>query len=148
MIFPAQRQSQHMRQHNDFMFPSRGFQQMPTRNNPIAGMLQQFMGQNQNIGHMATKGVDGLSKTLNGVQQFLRVVDTAAPIVKQYGPLVRNLPAMYRMMKAFKDVDGTEVESGVIESTSVESLSSSSETYDESSVKRTGEGQSTPKLFI
>jgi YqfQ-like protein len=148
MIFPAQRQPQHTRPHNDFMFPSRGFQQMPTRNNPIAGIMQQFMGQNQNIGHMATKGVDGLSKTLNGVQQFLRVVDTAAPIVKQYGPLVRNLPAMYRMMKAFKDIDGTDEESQTLESISLESLSSSSESYHESSVKRTREGESIPKLFI
>ena len=150
MIFPTRRQSQ-MMSRNDFMFPSQGYQQMPTRSNPITGMLQQFMGQNQNVGQMATKGVDGLSKTLNGVQQMLRVVDTAAPIVKQYGPLVRNLPAMYRMMKAFKDLESTgeSKDSGELESLSLESFSSSEPHYEsESSVKRTKDGQSIPKLFF
>jgi hypothetical protein len=150
MIFPTQRQSPQMMHRNDFMFPSRGFQQMPARNNPVAGIMQQFMGKNQNVGQMATKGFDGLSRTLNGVQQVLRVVDTATPIVKQYGPLVRNLPAMYRMMKAFQDINTTEgeQESGELESLALESSSRSSESFYESSVKRTREGQSTPKLFI
>ncbi|MBR3120830.1 MAG: hypothetical protein IKF29_16550, partial [Oceanobacillus sp.] len=49
------------------------------------------------------KGVmSGLSKTLDGVQQVLNMVQTGAPIVKEYGPMIKNLPAMYRMIKVFK----------------------------------------------
>ena len=148
MVFPPNRQSRHSMPRNDFMFPNQGYRQMPARNNHITGFLQQFIGHNQNIGQMTSRGVEGIAKTLNGVQQVLRVVDTAAPIVKQYGPLVRNLPAMYRMMKAFKDMESTEQqeESNVLESITQDSLPSSND--EQSPVKRTGTGQSTPKLFI
>ncbi|WP_010094524.1 VrrA/YqfQ family protein [Ornithinibacillus scapharcae] len=145
MIFSPQRQ-----QRNDIMFPQRQGYPGPARNNNLGGMLQKFIGQNQNFGQMATRGVDGISKTLNGVQQILRVVDTAAPIVKQYGPIVRNLPTMYRMVKAFKGLENndTEEKSGELESQEFESLTSSSsfQLAEESSVER--DGQSTPKLFI
>ncbi len=150
MIFPPQRQSRSLRPRNDFMFPNQGHGQMPTRNNPITGLLQQFMGPNQHVGQMATKGVDGLSKTLNGVQQFLRVVDTAAPLVKQYGPVVRNLPTMYRMMKAFKNLESadTDIESENIESSSLRFIESSAISNEESLNNSDRRGQSTPKLFI
>lgn len=143
MIFSPQRQ-----QRNDILFPQRHRYPGPARNNNISGMLQKFIGPNQNIGQMATRGVDGISKTLNGVQQILRVVDTAAPIVKQYGPIVRNIPAMYRMMKAFKSIDDNDTETkSEQESQELESLTSSSfHLEEESSIKR--DGQSTPKLYI
>lgn len=168
MVFPPQRQLGNFMQRTNNIFPSQGFRQMPTSNNPIGGLLQRFMGSGQNVGQMATRGFggfQGLSNTLNNVQQILRVVDTAAPIVKQYGPLVKNLPSMYRMMKAFKDMDSTdktsesnklessklessELESNKLESNRLESLSSSSFSHDESPVKRTNQGKSIPKLFI
>lgn len=47
-------------------------------------------------------GVSTLSKTLGGVQQVLGVVQSTAPLVQEYGPMIKNLPSMYRMMKAFK----------------------------------------------
>ncbi|GGA61771.1 VrrA/YqfQ family protein [Ornithinibacillus halotolerans] len=146
MLFPQERRYRNQMPRNDFMFPNRANRQMPQRNNHITGMLQQFMGQHQNMGQMASRGVEGLSKTLNGVQQVLRVVDTAAPIVKQYGPLVRNLPAMYRLMKAFKSMETTEEESTSLES--LESLTSSTESEEEILIDRTKDGQSRPKLFI
>ncbi|WP_040981318.1 VrrA/YqfQ family protein [Oceanobacillus jeddahense] len=49
-----------------------------------------------------TGGVSTLSKTLGGVQQVLGVVQSTAPLIQEYGPMVKNLPSMYRMMKAFK----------------------------------------------
>lgn len=156
MVFPPQRQSRGNFPRNDFPFPNPGYRQMPPRNNPLAGLVQQFLGrsgpnvgQTQNVGQMASRGVEGLSKTLNGVQQVLRVVDTATPLVKQYGPLVRNLPAMYRMMKAFNSMESTDAaeESNELESLERESISTN--TIDEESpVRRSREGQSTPKLFI
>src|SRR5690625_3100986 len=57
---------------------------------------------------LVTKGVGGLSKTLNNVQQVLNVVQSTTPIVQQYGPMVKNIPAMYKMIKAFKDLESTD----------------------------------------
>lgn len=180
MIFPPPRQSQNFLRPSgrNFMMPNRGFQNMPSQGN-IGGILQRFLGSNQsqNIGQMASKGFGGISKTLNSVQQVLRVVDTAAPIVKQYGPMVRNLPAMYRMMKAFKNMESTNtdsdsendndnetkeassnkesidigIESDILDSYESNS-SSESNTYrqhEQKTPKRsTTNGESTPKLFI
>lgn len=156
MVFPPQRQSRNSLPRNGFSFPNPGYRQMPPRNNPLAGLVQQFLGrsgpnvgQTQNIGQMASRGVEGLSKTLNGVQQVLRVVDTATPLVKQYGPLIRNLPAMYRMMKEFNTMESTDTteESNELESLEHESISTKAED-EESPDRRSREGQSTPKLFI
>lgn len=61
------------------------------------------------ISSFATKGADGLSKTLGNVQQVLKVIQTTAPIVQQYGPMIKNLPALYRMMKAVNEIDDEEV---------------------------------------
>jgi len=49
------------------------------------------------------KGVDSISKTLDGIQQFLNIVQSTTPLIQEYGPMVKNLPAMYRMAKAFKE---------------------------------------------
>ncbi|WP_053071844.1 VrrA/YqfQ family protein [Ornithinibacillus contaminans] len=152
MIFPNRQQppmNNFIRPNNNFSFPGRSYQPLPARNN-IVSMVQQFLSPNTNVTQVATKGVEGISRTLNGVQQVLRVVDTAAPMVKQYGPLVRNLPAMYRMMKAFKDID-TENEDSEIESETAESVDNSPNAIyeqDERPIRRSGQGQSTPKLFI
>ncbi|HLR66269.1 VrrA/YqfQ family protein [Virgibacillus alimentarius] len=130
--------------------PNPGLNRMPNRNH-IQNKMQPLM----------QKGVGGLSKTLNNVQQVLGVVQSTAPIVQQYGPMVKNLPAMYRMLKAFKEVEDSES----IEAESLESLEDNKEIM-ESSNKVTNDqttyrkekgypnqqkrisGESTPKLFI
>lgn len=66
-----------------------------------------FQPQNQ-LTSLTSKGVGGLSNILTNVQQVLKVVESTAPIVQQYGPMIKNLPAMYRMMKAFKEIDDEE----------------------------------------
>ncbi|MFD1068146.1 VrrA/YqfQ family protein [Oceanobacillus locisalsi] len=57
-----------------------------------------------------TGGVSTLSKTLGGVQQVLGVVQSTAPLIQEYGPMVKNLPSMYRMMKAFKSFNSEDNE--------------------------------------
>lgn len=110
----------------------------------------------QTLSTMATKGVEGLSKTLYNVQQVLRIVQSAAPMVQQYGPMVKNLPMMYRMLKAFKELeDEDEDESADLLEDSVDDERGEGElpekvTEEPLSPKSTNanDGQSRPKLFI
>lgn len=142
------------------LFSSRQTNQLPL--NPLP-----FSSQSQNsLTSIASKGVGGLSKTLENVQQVLRVIESATPIVQQYGPMIKNLPAMYRMMKAFKDIN-LEEEDDTVESKNDDDLQFDFEEFEESEEYegspndvissddhvedrryRSQKGQSIPKLFI
>lgn len=68
----------------------------------IANLLQ-----NPNIG----KGLNSFQKGLGNLQQVLRLIETTTPFIQEYGPMIKNLPAMYRMMKALKNIDQLSDES-------------------------------------
>ncbi len=54
-----------------------------------------------------------VTNTLGNIQQVLKMAQSAAPIVQQYGPMVKNLPMMINMIKAFNESESTEeVEDG------------------------------------
>src|SRR5699024_2589699 len=54
---------------------------------------------------ISTKGIGGISKTLNNIQQELKVVETTTTLIQQYGPMVKNLPAMLKMIKALNETN-------------------------------------------
>ncbi len=108
-----------------------------------------------------SKGIDGFSGILDNVQQVLKIVDTTTPLIKEYGPMIKNLPAMYRMVKAFKEVDSMDDETekdidvskdkdSVVHENEKDSIEQSEnvpkETVGETS--RKSNGVSTPKLYI
>lgn len=104
-----------------------------------------------------SKGVGGLSGALDNVQQVLNVVQNAAPIVQEYGPMVKNLPRMYRMMKAFNSLNDEDIEDK--KEGNSETLSDNDDLLNTSTVQAedsTGKqeennkqiGKSVPKLFI
>ncbi|WP_368651916.1 VrrA/YqfQ family protein [Ornithinibacillus sp. 4-3] len=97
MLFANQSRNtnQNFTNRNHPFFPQRNFQ----------APVPQTQSKISSIPNLINKGVGGLSKSLGNIQQVLQVVDSATPLVQQYGPLVKNLPAMYRMMKAFKNID-------------------------------------------
>ncbi|BAC13691.1 hypothetical conserved protein [Oceanobacillus iheyensis HTE831] len=88
--------------------------QMSGRNNSrgIAGLLSSFGGGKSvgGVGAASSGGLQTLSKTLGGVQQFLGILQSTAPLIQEYGPMVKNLPSMYRMMKAFKELSNEDEE--------------------------------------
>lgn len=45
---------------------------------------------------------------LERVQQVLNVIERTTPLIEEYGPMVRNLPRMYQLMKAFKSIEKEE----------------------------------------
>lgn len=134
-------------------------QQIPPPNRlpmNINGLFSSNMLQNAKT----HKGIGGFASILQNVQQVLRVVETTTPIIKEYGPMVKNLPAMYRMMKAFKGIDGlldeSEIESkdSSLDDTAYKDnkVENVSVPLENPSKKRTeineDKGLSTPKLYI
>ncbi|MEF2291934.1 MULTISPECIES: VrrA/YqfQ family protein [Virgibacillus] len=122
----------------------------------LLSLFQPQAGVNNVGGGFLSKGVGGLSGALDNVQQVLNVVQNAAPIVQEYGPMVKNLPRMYRMMKAFNsfnDEDIEDTEKGNTEALSDDDLLNTSTVQAEDSAGKQEEdnqqiGKSVPKLFI
>jgi hypothetical protein len=99
---------------------------------------------------------DGLSGFLNNTQQVLQTAQSIGPMIQQYGPLVKNLPAMWRLYKGLKDApsEGQTEESTNLAADKDESSEatkkprkSTSESIPETKEKRT-QGTSVPKLYI
>lgn len=102
--------------------------------------LNRFLPTTGNI----NKGMDGLTTILGYTQQFLRVVETTTPIIQEYGPMIKNLPAMYRMFKAFKDINDDQEESVQV-SAELEVEQTMETNLKTPSIRS---GISTPKLYI
>lgn len=160
MIFPTPRPSNHMNHFHPHvpMNQMMGYNRSANPNN-IQQFIQQLSNPNSSIASFATRGASGLSNTLNNVQQVLKVVQSAAPIVQQYGPVIKNLPTMYRMYKAMKNIDNEDEPSDheqtneqlVEESIAPKQNSNTNdnnESTDPKDYHRKSNGQSTPKLFI
>jgi hypothetical protein len=71
-----------------------------------------FLGMNPMAGGGAAPGGSflksftnptAISGFLNNTQQVLRAAQQIGPMVSQYGPLMRNLPAMWRLYRGLKD---------------------------------------------
>lgn len=142
MVFPTQ--------------PQRGMQQkqiFPNRRLRSETVTNSNSKQNRGWQPLVAKGVDGVSKTLTNVQQVLNVVQSTTPIIQQYGPMVKNIPSMYRMLKAFKDVESSD--SPEEAKTAIKPDKQNSASTKQTDIKQdvlpkqhANKGQSTPKLFI
>lgn len=96
----------------------------------------------------------GILGNLDRIQQILNVVERAAPMIEEYGPMVKNLPKMYRMMKAFKEIEQEDEQVKVQEEKQNPAGNSeqkkSAEPVENVDVKseKPKKGISSPKLFI
>lgn len=50
------------------------------------------------------RGVNGLSRTLGSAEQVIKVVQSTTPYIEEYAPVVKNLPAMFRLVRAFNKI--------------------------------------------
>src|SRR5699024_10240183 len=87
--------------------------QPTTHTNPIQNMLQSIGAPNTSVMNLATRGTGRLYKTVNHVQQALKMAETITKIVKQYGLKVKNITYKIKMLKALKDYESTESESEI-----------------------------------
>ncbi|WP_249871816.1 YqfQ family protein [Oceanobacillus saliphilus] len=129
MIFPPR---QHYDQYEHPMERQSGHGAFPSK------FTSKFLGGNT---------VNSISKTLDTVQHILNMIQSSTPIIEEYGPMIKNLPAMYRMMKAFKEIEGSDEEntktSYKAEDTKIETV-----TPVEPVKKTEVKGISRPKLYI
>lgn len=51
---------------------------------------------------------DSLTGFLNNTQQVLKTAQSIGPMIQQYGPIVKNLPMMWKLYKGFKDLPSEE----------------------------------------
>ncbi|MCZ0755579.1 VrrA/YqfQ family protein [Anoxybacillus sp. J5B_2022] len=88
-------------------FLSRLFSRGPAMpSSPFAALTPM---QNAASSTSATGG--GISGMLTNVQKMLGIAQNVMPMVQQYGPLVKNLPAMMKIWKELKTTDNSEEKS-------------------------------------
>ncbi|WP_175480318.1 VrrA/YqfQ family protein [Gracilibacillus ureilyticus] len=99
-------------QHGNFMqmMPQRGGlpQQLPVNQKGIQGLLQRFLpgkAATTTAGFSGSTGGSNLMGTLNNVQQVLKVAQQATPLIKEYGPMIKNAPKIFNMMKALNEIN-------------------------------------------
>jgi hypothetical protein len=120
-----------------------------------AGTLQQLINPNN------------LTGMLGNVQKALKMAEGVMPMVQQYGPLVRNVPAMIKLYSELKNVDDADAEEDTEDTATVESGEETTETEvetdsskadkkkkpvkkprDETKVTDKPKGNSSPRLYI
>ncbi|MFP7493854.1 VrrA/YqfQ family protein [Terribacillus saccharophilus] len=113
----------------DPFYPARGSfqQQAPRQSGGLPGILQKILnrgGRGRSVQAAAKAALPASSSPtgkfslldmLNHTQNALKAAESFMPMVQEYGPMVKNLPSMLRMMKALKDIDFDEEEDAVPE---------------------------------
>ncbi|MCH1624957.1 YqfQ family protein [Fredinandcohnia quinoae] len=146
------------------------------RTNPMQGMqgFQGFPGLQGFNGFQGSQGLQGLanpstfqgitsstlrslanpanlSSIMGNVQKTLKMAETVVPMVQQYGPLVKNLPAMWKIYNELKSSNISDTEEvsdhSQLEISNETNEANSNNDSDHSEVK-TKSGKSVPKLYI
>ncbi|UOQ85825.1 YqfQ family protein [Gracilibacillus salinarum] len=149
-------------------FQSRGpMPPMPNQvNNPsgLQGLLQRFLpsqassaSQISNLASNAGAGSgSNLMGTLNNVQQVLKVAQQATPLIKEYGPMIKNAPKLINMMKALSEINDDEdeestdlaVDTQADEDDELDITGSRDERRQSNANRKRTTAKSQPKLFI
>jgi hypothetical protein len=106
---------------------------------------------------------ESLTGFLNNTQQVLKTAQSIGPMIQQYGPIVKNLPMMWKLYKGFKDLpteeksDGDKTETPKMAEDSIPTevepkrkpkREKKSETTETVVARKQPNGPSTPKLYI
>lgn len=177
MIFPR-RPMQPMRSQN-FGFGNPFIQQQPFRGpfgfpgrapapkQGLGGLLQRFFSKPSGMQGLANPGAlsqmnpsslqgmmnpTNLSSMMANVQKALGMAESVMPMVQQYGPLVKNIPAMLKIYSELKNGDSSETEAATenikIDDTVEAKPKRTKKSAEPSNTTVTSPGQSIPKLYI
>lgn len=111
---------------------------------------------------------NALNGLLTNTQKVLNTAGQIGPVIQQYGPLVRNLPSLWKLYKGFKDMPSDSDESpsesdegslefdespSIIEETSTKSKKRKAKKSEDPTdtfppERKKNTGQSVPKLYI
>ncbi len=92
----------------NFPTPFQGGGPAPGGGRGLAGLLQRFTQPAAVSQFPAAAGGSKLTSTLGNVQQAIKMAQSAMPVIQQYGPMVKNIPMMINMLKAFNEDDDSE----------------------------------------
>ncbi|MEK5441809.1 VrrA/YqfQ family protein [Fredinandcohnia sp. FSL W7-1320] len=125
------------------------------KSNPMQGMggMPGFFNPSQGMNPGTLQGLanpSNLSAIMGNVQKTLKMAESVVPMVQQYGPLMKNIPAMVRMYSAIKNAGNEQEEEEDNETISLSDVTSNSEGVEneEENSKASGTGKSVPKLYI
>lgn len=76
----------------------------PPNQNGLSGLLSRFTNSSIPTGEGASK----LTNTLSNVQKVLDVAQQATPLIKEYGPLIKDAPKYISMLKALQEINKEE----------------------------------------
>jgi len=127
--------------------PPRIYQQQPRNHFNASHRFHQPYAPQHSKGLLETLANKGVH-TLSNVQSVLNAVETTAPIIQKYGPMIKNVPKMYQMLKAI--TSDNEKKSDLKVSQQNERTDKQHEKDAPSLPKKQKEdnGSSTPKLYI
>jgi hypothetical protein len=99
---------------------------------------------------------ESLTGFLNNTQQVLRTAQSIGPMIQQYGPIVKNLPMMWKLYKGFKDLPTEEKTEEIVTETPImkdtpvllESEPVKKVKTEKIQTRNRHNGTSTPKLYI
>lgn len=93
---------------------------------------------------------ENLSSILGNVQKTLKMAESVVPMVQQYGPLVKNLPAMWKLYSELKNSGGSETEEKETETIdiSTEATDSKSKDIADRPPVKSKPRTSVPKLYV
>jgi hypothetical protein len=89
-----------------------------------------------------------INQFLSGTQKVLNTAQQAGPLIKQYGPIVKNLPAMWKLYRGLKDAPDLSNKEPANNKKIVEPSSTDLETITNSPSSQDSPSPSKPKLYI
>lgn len=100
------------------------------------------------------KNPEGLNTMLNNTQRVLQAAEQFTPMIQQYGPIVKNLPSIWKMMRAINSNDTKKEKTESKNESKNESKQLDSSDIKSGSKKKTNQhppkkkSESVPKLYI
>lgn len=122
---------------------------------PAARGLSSLLGGSQGTGGSGVAGalsMENIQRWVGGTQQVIQTAQQALPMIQQYGPLVRNFPAMWKLYRSLKSDDTEKDESADKQVSPKEDIISEEKISSDDSVhkapKPVREKDSVPRLYV
>ncbi|MFC3882946.1 VrrA/YqfQ family protein [Bacillus songklensis] len=131
----------------------RGARSVPNTTN--ASAMGSILGNLQNAANPAS-----LSSMMTNVQKVLKAAESVGPMVQQYGPMIKNIPAMFKIYQALKSDDISEDNTNASDSKDKTRSTSNKANKEDSNhideldaleaefIEKPAKGASKPKLYI
>jgi hypothetical protein len=120
---------------------------------PPAGVKQETRSGGSGILE-TLKNPQGLNTMLNNTQRVLQAAEQFTPMIQQYAPIVKNLPSMWKIMRAFNSDDSKQEETKKEETIKKSPMKKRQDASDAPAEKKTKQRSkkkkrdSVPKLYV